>query len=589
MSEMSDADVFGSTAPGPSPVAVRVLPQVPGYVSDPSYVATPGAAPTDPFGQAPGIQLGGQQEMSDKDVFAASPGAANLKPDNALGVYAGFMKPFDRAAGALEGGARKIGLPVDTINALGAKIGLEPSASAAGQDHLAYIQQQADRGYRPGKLGQFGGNVLFGAMLPGGPVTNGALTGAALSDSNSLGGTAIDAALGGVGGKIGSSVINGAAKLISPIVRPGIQTLIDAGVPLTAGQITGGALRRVEDGSKSIPIFGDVVGAAQARSLGGLNLAVANRALAPIGESVPAGVAPGREAIAHAGDVLSDRYNSLLPTLTITPDQQFGQDLQSLGAQAAANLSGDHATQLGRLIKSSIIDKIDPATGQIAPHAMQDAETTLGLKLSRNSRSPYPADQDFSDALTTTREMLRDLVERNNPQAAPQLSALREGWRNLVIGENATAALGAHEGVFTPGQLAGAVKRSDDTVRNRGYARGTAMMQDLSDAALAHLPSKVPDSGSPFRHALEAGVAGLVGKEAGMGPAMGRAGLIGSLLSIPYTQGGQPVFQGLLAGARPSVAPAIADLVRRLQPLTASGAAAGLPQLASPSATSYPQ
>lgn len=556
--ELTDADVFGpvGTAPVP-PVASQPLPAIPGRNSY-GLPFTPGA---------PG-------EMSDADVLGATATAPPKPADFGLGFYAGLMKPLDRAAEGLSWAVGKTGLPTDQISHV---LGL-PSASEATAAHGAFIDRQP---VRPGIGGQLAGNVVAGLALPGGPAVQGAQMGALLSDSNNIGGIAKDAAIGSAGSKLASGVVGTIGKLIAPKVAPAVSTLIGEGVPMTPGQITGGSLHRIEDAARSIPIFGDVVAGAQKRSVAGLNRAVANRALAPIGETLPDDIAPGRDAIAYAGDKLSQRYNALMPSLSLATDAQLGSDLRSLG-DAASVLPAEHSKMLGRVISQSILEKIDPATGVMDGAALKDAETTLGQRIARYRQSPMPADQDLADGLTQTRQILRDWVSRSNPAAAEELNKLNAGWANLAIGENAASRLGATDGLFTPGQLAGAVRASNDTVRKRGYARGTALMQDLSDAALERLPSTVPDSGSPFRHALEAGVAALVGKEAGVGGAMGRASLVGGILSAPYTSVGQPIVQDILAGPRPAYSPALAAILKKLQPAAGAIGAAGTMRLTGP-------
>lgn len=560
-----------------------------GTVANPSYDTTTAQGDPSTYHVTPTGQLSDPNPQVSMGMFddLLPGGPVHARTNEVLGLEKGLAEPvrnlWDRIAASptLTQVADTMGDAFPELDAI--RRTTDPLSRRAMDD----VNTKIAAGALPGKGGEFVGNTADALTLPGGPLVNGALTGALMSRAPDMQGVGIDALKGAIGGKIGSKIIGGLSGVISPSVSPQVQTLLDAGIPMTAGQITGGALRRVEDAATSIPMAGDVIGNAKLRSLKGLNIAVANRALAPIGETVPTGVEAGRASIAHAGDTLSERYNQILPTLTIQPDAQFGQDLQNLGQQAMTALPGEHAKQLGRLIKDSIIDKIDPATGQMSPKAMQDAESTLNLRISRYSKSPEPANQDMADALTTTQTMLRDLVARNNPQAAPVLGALREGWANLVIGENATKSLGAHEGLFTPAQLAGAVRKSDDTVRNRGYARGTALMQDLSDAALSRLPSSVPDSGSPLRHAVEGAVALGVGKESGM-PIVGHAAVGGAVLSWPYTEQGQKFTQAMLAGSRPAIAPHIAALLSQLKPIGRSAAAVGLPTLTR-SSGQYPE
>ena len=341
--------------------------------------------------------------------------------------------------------------------------------------------------------------------------------------------------------------------------------------------MAGPGLRKLESGMTSLPIVGDMIGNARRGSIEGLNLAIPNRALAPIGESLPADIEPGREAIAKAGDILSDRYTKLLPKLKIAPDPQFQTEVAQITAPGG-DLTDQHAKLVDGLVQRLITSRIDPATGAMSGDAMKEAETRIGQRIAkyRQAGQSNVADSDMADALTSLRSSLRDMVIRSNPQASEELKKLNEGWANLAIAEDAASRLGAHEGLVTPGQLAGAVRGANDTVRKRGYARGEALMQDLSDAALARLPSTVPDSGSPYRHALEATVAGLVGKEAGVGGAVGKAGIAAAILGAPYTKLGRPAVQTAMT-QRPAFAKDIAQFLETIRPLIGYGAATAAP------------
>ena len=94
---------------------------------------------------------------------------------------------------------------------------------------------------------------------------------------------------------------------------------------------------------------------------------------------------------------------------------------------------------------------------------------------------------------------MRQLFARNNPEAADLIRAADNGWATLVQMENAGAMLGAKNGLFTPAQFLNAVKRSDHSLRDRTFAHGDALNQDLAAAAKEVLPSSVPDSGTAGR------------------------------------------------------------------------------------------
>jgi hypothetical protein len=66
----------------------------------------------------------------------------------------------------------------------------------------AFFAEQARKGTLPGKVGEFAGNVLGTAFVPGGPVTSSALSGALLSEKETPLGVLGDATFAGVTGSI---------------------------------------------------------------------------------------------------------------------------------------------------------------------------------------------------------------------------------------------------------------------------------------------------------------------------------------------------------------------------------------------------
>lgn len=128
------------------------------------------------------------------------------RTSQALGFAQGAFKPLDNAAVALEAGLRRI--------APGATQFMDQTFGGSAQDAVNTRAQAIEAtGMRPGKIGQFAGNVagtLPLAMLPGGVLTQGAAGGALLSDKRDPRGVLTDAALGAAGGLAGA----GAAKAL---------------------------------------------------------------------------------------------------------------------------------------------------------------------------------------------------------------------------------------------------------------------------------------------------------------------------------------------------------------------------------------
>jgi hypothetical protein len=130
---------------------------------------------------------------------------------------------------------------------------------------------------------------------------------------------------------------------------------------------------------------------------------------------------------------------------------------------------------------------------------LQGIDSEFG-RLSAGFRSDQSFDKrELGAAIGKVKTALSDLVMRSNPDKADELKAINSGWANYVRVRNAASRVGARDGVFSAPQLSSAVRASDKSVGKGAYARGQALMQDLSDPASAVLPSSIPDSGTAGR------------------------------------------------------------------------------------------
>jgi hypothetical protein len=433
-----------------------------------------------------------------------------------VGLYKGVTHVLDNAATGAKYLANKIPVPGmneglgTAVDQLGQKLGLQ-STEAAVQGHQRYIAQQAQKGRVPstrGEMaGEFAASLPFALATPGGALAQGAMTGALSTNANTPGGVAKDAAIGAVAGKVGDKVIGAAARVIAPKVTPYAQKLMDAGVRLTPGQILGGTARTIEDKATSIPGVGDMIRNARVRGIQDFNTAAINRALAPIGKQVPAGLT-GRDAIDHAADALNQAYTGLLPNLRVNADQQLQTGVRNLTA-LGRNIPQYGSKPITNFIKQEITPRFSQA-GVMSGQSFKEVDSLLRQEAQNYSASGSPNDRKLGQAFWQLRNEFKNALERSNPGAKTKLQAIDTGYANLVRVQNAAARPGAEPGIFTPSQLSHAVKATDRSVRKSAVARGNALMQDLSDAGRVVLPPTVPDSGTAGR-ILAAAVAGGAG------------------------------------------------------------------------------
>lgn len=480
------------------------------------------------------------------------PAAQPQQSDSALeGFIGGALKPLDNAAEWL--GNTGVG---EAIDQFGQSLGL-PGVDQAVQ---ANDQMRADNTRTGWQLaGNIAGTLPL-ARLPGGAFTQGAAGGALLSDENSLGGVAKDAAIGGVTGFGVNAALRGAAAVAAPVVSPALRTLVDAGVRVTPGQIArsygtrfGNAVGNIEDAATSLPVLGTTVRGARDAANADFGRAAINRSLEPIGATLPDGL-EGRSAIRQAGDRLSQAYNDVTPNLSATGDDAFVSALNDIHEQAAT-MAPERQAQFNRILGT--LGRFWDGGQTISGEAFKNIETRLGQRIQRYAQSTDADQRDLADALRATQQAVRDLAARQNPREAAQIANINRGWASLAQVEKAA---GTSRAEITPAGYSQAVKQSSATVRRRGYARGDALNQDLADAGSAVLPSRLANSGTADRAGLLA--LGALGARAlsGDGLALGGLGAIGAG-SVAYTQPVQNLARAALTRNQ-NVSPELARLLQ---------------------------
>lgn len=483
--------------------------------------------------------------------------------------------------GALERGARGVlmglqDLPtgLGQINArIASAIGLPGGKAAVGfwDDKAKSREAEYMRDVRGGQgdfdFGRFAGNAAFTSPLSAAaPVGAGllpAMGAAALTSGVSAGlqpvtqgefgaEKAKQIGAGAVTGAAAGGVANMLGRMISPSVAPEVAKLRAEGVTPTPGQILGGFAKSAEDKLTATPITGQAIKAGQARANAQFNAAAVNRALAPIGDKLPKGVV-GHEAIEYADDALGSAYGKALDAIgPLRLDQQLSSDLRGVYGRLAI-LPKDKAEQFARIVQVEIGDRAQ--SGVLTPEAMKAAESNLARMAREYGRQADFDVRQMGEAIGAARDALRGMVDRQAPKgSADALKAANAGWANFKRVQRAAGYVGADDGVFTPSQLHGAVKAMDASKDKGAFAKGGALMQDLSEAGKSVLTSKIPNSGTPERLALMAA----------LNPATWPFIAAGAPASLMYTRPGQAAMAILLAGRQGPVAGLLSEGVQRL-------------------------
>jgi hypothetical protein len=489
------------------------------------------------------------------------------------------------------GGLKKAG--TDTVlgvKQLGAMAGIGDKAALEKEAADVKARDAAMMGTGAGMAGNVIGNIGM-ALLPGGvlkaaskvlPMIPGlASAGTALLAPKTLGGAAAlgaatgvvqpatsnedrvtNAVIGGIGGSAGNLAARGISRVLNPQTDDAVKALMSQGVTPTPGQIIGGAAKRAEDAATSIPLLGDAIRARQKAVIGQFNDAAINRSLAPIGEKV---TSKGRAAVAEAEGKIGAAYNAFLPKVVLKRDQGFDNAVQS-AQQAVSYLPAEHQAIFNKTLQDQFANRFTPQ-GFMRGHAFKEADSELGRIASGYMTDPSFAGRELGRAFREVQAGLRDLLKTQNPQYAKPIGAANEAWANFVRVQGAAGMQGAKDGIFAPSQLSAAVRGQDKSLRHGAFAKGEALMQDLSDSGQKVLNQTVPDSGTPYRAALGIATGGGL---AAVNPAALAATAGASAL---YTQPAQKVIAALLT-QRPDIARRLGYAFQRGAPFGAIPGAA---------------
>jgi hypothetical protein len=325
----------------------------------------------------------------------------------------------------------------------------------------------------------------------------------------------------------------------------------------------GGAFKTAEEKAQSLPIVGSAITGAKERGIQDLNRAAFDRALKPLGEKLPKGVV-GREAVEFTSEKLSQAYDDVLGKIgEIAPDQEMIRDFNRIGG-SIANLPKDKLEQFVRVLQNEVAGRIQG--GALSAESLKAAESNIGQAARGYMKSPDYDQRMLGRALQDAQAALRETVQRQAPQYANELKAVNRGWANFLRPQRASTSVAAEEGVFSPAQLHNSVKALDSSRNKASFAKGNALMQDLSEPAKKVMQDQTRNSGTADR-ALQAGMLMSLATH----PLKTGAGLAASIpAAAMYSRPGVAAMEALLT-SRQQVADPVAEFVRR------SGLAIGAP------------
>lgn len=376
----------------------------------------------------------------------------------------------------------------------------------------------------------------------------------------------------GIGGLVGGSLplLGG---MVAPKTSPDVALLKSKGIQMTPGQIAGGVVGKVEEKLSSLPIAGDMMAYGRRKSFEDLNRAVIDDVLAPIGKKGTGEI--GRKAVAEVEKTIGDEYDRVLSNVTFVQDQQLTSEVAQL-QNLAATLPDTEAKQFARIIDD--IDKRLAGGVTMSGKDFKIVDGELGKLKAQYGKDQSAYVNQLGEIVGDLQLALRDSLPRTNPMQAGPLNNANAAWAKFKRLQRAVSYVGTKDtepGVFNPDQFQSAVKALDSSKDKGAFARGSANMQQLSDAAKNVLGNRVPDSGTPTRLATMLAGAGAAGIWEPTTLAATGA------MTLPYLPGVRNLVQSAMTHQGP-VADAIRQMALRLAGLAGPGGAAIAGPTASP-------
>lgn len=361
------------------------------------------------------------------------------------------------------------------------------------------------------------------------------------------------AAMGALGGALGDVVARGLSRVVQPIRQSGaVKKLLKEGVVPTPGQAAGrdSFLGRFEQRLESLPFLGDIIKHGRFRAIEELNRAAVNKSL-PRGNVVKS---VGRKAIQEADEIFDDAYRAVLKDGEVKIGKGVDEALKRVRANPDVFLTKAEEGSLKGLVEN--LKRRVPSNGVVTAEAAKGMDSFLG-KVARERQM----DGAFASGVRELKKELRvSIADGLGGERASILKDIDTKYANFLRIMRASGATGSKEGIFSPEALQSSVRAMD----KKGFARGGALMQDLSDPAVDVLGKSVADSGTAGRALVGVGLLGA--PAAAASGFYGGPGFLSALAAAPalYSRAGSKYAIGAYPGQQ-----SLAELARRSAPYTA--------------------
>lgn len=531
---------------------------------------------------------------------------AELKPNDALGFVVGGNKVMNNILGAGSDALGAVGVPEDVRHTIGGALRdpfgtLIPGKLMNKDQTQALVEQGAGVGQRPGKLGQFAGEVagtvpgavasaalapealaangirvgsplavralsaLAGKGFPGAAI-QGAEAGIQTTDKTDAAGIAQDATLGGLGGLAGQTLNRVGGAFIAPRFNAAMSDLLGLGQKKFSLAALSGSnyAKKAEDALRSVPGLGGFVEGSQNAMQRDFNRAYLQRAADTADLAIPEITKPDARTYGDIKDAFNQRYGGIFDKASIKSSPTlYKNDAAHKATVDLLKSSGQ--TELADKVDLLFKPRLDPKTNTYTYGTLDGADIKAVDQALRQEakalRNPgggaavTNANFERAKSLDAARGALKDELGTQQPDIADKLNRADTGYAQFKRAQEAVTAPG--QGVDPEAFSAKSLYDKTMTAAGKNQrvnlgSSGDVPGQRLAASALKVMGTKLGDSGTSMRSAVGKVVSGDM---QGLGTA-GAAGTVGHGFMAAH-----PIGAAVTAGLYGGYAPGVRDLI----------------------------
>ena len=331
------------------------------------------------------------------------------------------------------------------------------------------------------------------------------------------------------GAGIGALTGKASQLVLNPAVGAKIQQLKDMGIKsFTPGQlmseipVIGKGAQKFEQSLTSMPISGMLIQQELANVNKNMNVAMANRALKPLGETVPKDIQAGPELMQFLQNKANTSYDKIADKINFAPKPTTLTNLNKVVQDAGKNLTRKENEEFVNTVKDKFYDPLLTGNYSLNGQQFRSIESSLGTMAYRLQSSADASQRALGHALSDFQSGLRRELADLNPAHAKELQGIHNFYKQYLRLQRAAGMRGSVENVFSPAQLSSATH----AMASKGQRATTSGISQKEAQMIEDVLGKnIPDSGTAGRLASMLTAKGMLG---GLGEGLGHLASFGA-------------------------------------------------------------